>query len=143
MVSGYRVWRFDHPGESGRAAVGLRGKWLLTIAWFTVIGLVVQAAPWLLVAAVMFLGAIFLIQYVRWRTGTPGSSNGDPISTDESGEVERLRRDRVVDGPAKGTHSHHTASAASWSPGALSQDELPGEVGSGSGTSDVRVYARR
>lgn len=58
-LSGYRIWRIDHPGESAQSAVGVRVRWLasgLTTALVTALVAVLFRDPvWLVVGIIVLL----------------------------------------------------------------------------------------
>lgn len=56
-VSGYQIWRIDHPGESARSAMGVRVRWLAPAAAFVVVVLVLgQVDPaWFIAGVVVWV----------------------------------------------------------------------------------------
>jgi hypothetical protein len=74
-LSGYRIWRLDHPGESMRYEVRRRAKSLLGVA--AVVGFTV-AFQWFgmwIIGAVVVAGSIFLLVYaVASRNPPPAAA---------------------------------------------------------------------
>ena len=56
-VSGYQIWRIDHPGEPARSAVGVRVQWLGGAAATFVVVLVLQTVDpaWLVAGIVVWV----------------------------------------------------------------------------------------
>jgi hypothetical protein len=76
-LSGYRIWRIDHPGESARYEFGWRVRGLLTAVGLGVVSLALSVTwVWVLAAAIV-VGSIFLVIYAvanrdPWRgSATP------------------------------------------------------------------------
>jgi len=62
-LSGYQIWRIDHPGESARYELGWRVRGLLTAAAVGIAALALELAwIWVVVAAIA-VGTIFLLVY--------------------------------------------------------------------------------
>jgi hypothetical protein len=91
VLSGYRIWRIDHPGESARYEIGWRAQSLLTAAGFVVLVLVLEVTWVWVLAGLAVVTAIFLVIYAvanrePWR-GPPQISEAPPkLQQDEPPE---------------------------------------------------------
>jgi hypothetical protein len=77
-LSGYRIWRIDHPGESARYEVSWRAKGLLTVVGVGVVTLALQLAWVWVVAAAIVVGSIFLVIYAV-ANRNPGAGPAAPV----------------------------------------------------------------
>jgi peptidoglycan/LPS O-acetylase OafA/YrhL len=76
-LSGYRIWRIDHPGESARYEVSWRVKSLLTAVGIGVITLALQFVlqfvwVWAVAAAIVVCSIFLVIYAVANRNPGPG-----------------------------------------------------------------------
>ncbi len=61
VLSGYRIWRIDHPGESARYELGWRVKALLTAAAGVFALLAFEVAGVWVVAALIVVGLVYVV----------------------------------------------------------------------------------